>query len=169
MSYFDKAYEHLSKWEGGFVDHPDDPGGLTNHGVSIRWYMSVFPEKEQSEAENDIRNMTPDEAKDLYEQYWWRPEFDLLDDVRVATVIFSTGVNMGMPRAVRIAQQTANNLGFKLQVDGVMGPKTRIALNDLKPDAVLREMRKLLVLRRLDLAKVKHPFIRGWVRRDLDL
>lgn len=162
---FDKALDHVMKWEGGYVDHPDDPGGATNFGISLRFLQGIMPAAD----ENTIRDLREQDAADLYLEHFWLPAYDRLHDARVATILFSTGVNMGVARAVRIAQQTANNLGFKLKVDGVFGPKTLSALDSLTPDAMLTEMRKLLVLRRLDIAKVKHPFIRGWIRRDLDL
>lgn len=162
---FKRAMDHVLKWEGGYVDHPDDPGGATKYGISLRFLEEIWPG-----ADGDtIANLSTEQAEDLYYQYFWLPGYEKICDERIATMLFSSGVNMGIARAIRISQQTANNLGQKLKVDGVLGPKTLAALNMYAPEVFLREMRKLLILRRLDIAKVRHPFIRGWVRRDLDL
>ena len=39
--FFQKAHEFTARWEGGLSDHPSDPGGLTNHGVSLRWVQDL--------------------------------------------------------------------------------------------------------------------------------
>ena len=40
-NFFQKAHEFTARWEGGLTDHPSDPGGLTNHGVSLRWVQDL--------------------------------------------------------------------------------------------------------------------------------
>lgn len=163
---FERAMDHVLKWEGGYVDHPSDPGGATKYGISLRFYQEHVDPSADKEV---IEFLTLEEARDLYYQYFWLPAYEKIGDDDLATMLFSSGVNMGTGRAVRIIQQAANNLGQKLKVDGVMGPKTLAALNMYMPKVVLREYRKLLMLRYLDIAKVRHPFLRGWARRVLDL
>jgi len=40
-NFFQKAHEFTARWEGGLTDYPSDPGGLTNHGVSLRWVQDL--------------------------------------------------------------------------------------------------------------------------------
>lgn len=49
-------------WEGGYVNDPDDPGGETNFGISKRSFPDV-----------DIKNLTKDEAKEIYREHFWNP------------------------------------------------------------------------------------------------
>lgn len=40
---FQLAHAFTARWEGGLSDHPSDPGGITNHGVSLRWVQDLGP------------------------------------------------------------------------------------------------------------------------------
>ena len=44
MADFLKAHAFTARWEGRLVDHPSDPGGITNYGVSLRWLRSLGSE-----------------------------------------------------------------------------------------------------------------------------
>lgn len=52
---FERAHAFTARWEGGLVDHPDDPGGITNHGVSFRWVKDLAEEARRRCRQEDRR------------------------------------------------------------------------------------------------------------------
>jgi lysozyme family protein len=90
--------------EGGFVDHPSDPGGATNWGITERVAR-------QNGFTGDMRNLTKAQAKDIYRrQYIVRPGFLPLVaiDAAVAEEVIDTGVNMGPARPTRFFRRAVN-------------------------------------------------------------
>ena len=85
---FDFAFDFLIGAEGGYVDHPADPGGATKYGISQRAYPN-----------EDIANLTLDRAKELYRRdYWQAIGADTLPP-ELALVAFDAAVNNGVGRA----------------------------------------------------------------------
>lgn len=103
--------------EGGYVNHPNDPGGETNHGITV----SVARANGYS---GDMRDLTKAEAKAIYErQYVISPGFMPLVaiDTAVAEEVIDTGVNMGPPRPTRFFRQAVNEVcNTKLPIIGRM-------------------------------------------------
>jgi lysozyme family protein len=86
---FQAAVEHLLTLEGGLVDHPSDPGGLTNMGISLRAFPSL--------GEAGIRSLTRETAIELYhEHYWTRVPTGLPDGL--TWMVFDASVNHGVAR-----------------------------------------------------------------------
>ena len=93
MDLFTAAVTTLLEVEGGYVDHPSDPGGRTNFGISQRAYPNL-----------DIRNLTRADAIGIYERdYWNRIPESLPDDVR--WFLFDCSVNHGVARALEWAHK----------------------------------------------------------------
>jgi lysozyme family protein len=108
------------RWEGGFVDHPDDPGGATNKGVTQRVYDAW--RQRQGLARRSVAELADAEMEAIYEEgYWTPPGCDLLRR-RLDLVQFDTAVNMGVARAVRFLQSSIG-----CPVDGQFGPVTQVA------------------------------------------
>ena len=99
MSYerhnFKTAMAFVRKWEGGYVNDPDDPGGETKYGISKRAYPN-----------EDIKNLTRERAEYLYKRdYWDIPGFDLDNFPQdKAIVLFNVAVNMGVSKAKAFAE-----------------------------------------------------------------
>ena len=111
--------------EGGFVDDPDDPGGATNHGVTIhtmrRLGIDLTGDGRVDTA--DVRRLTQEQATQIYiEHYFHAPRIGALPDLLHATV-FDMQVNAGS-QAVRILQRLLSDMGFPCTPDGVIGPQT---------------------------------------------
>ena len=86
---FEPAVELILKHEGGYVNHPDDPGGETNFGIAKRSYPNL-----------EIDKLSEDDAKRIYkEDYWDKVRGDQLHPA-VALMVFDTAVNMGISREV---------------------------------------------------------------------
>lgn len=113
MNTFDQAFEALIGHEGGLADHPSDPGGLTKWGISQRAYPAV-----------DIRSLTLDGAKAIYERDYWRAGHCHEMPPQLALLHFDACVNNGVGQAAKFLQQA---LG--VAADGVIGPRTMAALN----------------------------------------
>ena len=158
---FEAVMPFILRWEGGFVDHPADPGGRTNKGVTQRVYTGWLVH--QGLPSQDVKQITEAEVKAIYEaDYWLPPRCDQLPG-RLDLVQFDTAVNMGVRRAVRFLQ---DSLGC--EVDGKFGPATTRAVS-------LCEARSTLVAycdireayyRRLVVTKPDlQVFLKGWLNR----
>lgn len=111
--------------EGGFVNDRDDPGGATNHGVTLgtlqRLGRDVTGDGRIDVA--DVRALRPGDAVDLYvEHYFRRPGLALLP-AALQPGVFDMYVNSG-DQAVRILQRLLADLGERLAADGLVGPAT---------------------------------------------
>jgi len=111
--------------EGGFVNDPDDPGGATNHGVTIhtmrRLGMDLNGDGRVDVA--DVRGLTAEKAAEVYVRHYYRePRIDLLPAPLQASV-FDMQVNAGA-NAVRILQRLMASFGLAIKDDGVIGPVT---------------------------------------------
>lgn len=168
MSNFDKCLDHTLLWEGGKVNDPDDPGGATNCGISLRFLTSTG-DIDKYDFDNDgdltpvdIMNLTHKQVATLYREYFWN---DLYDDLQesLAIKLFDLGVNMGPKQAVKLLQQ---ELGCR-PYDGIYGLLTHRWTQCTQKDAL-----ELLIARAarfyFDLAN-KRPksrkYLYGWLRR----
>ena len=126
MADFYKAIKHIIANEGGFSDHPADPGGTTKYGISLRFLKSegIDINKDYSINQKDIQDLTLNDAQRLYQTYFWNPnKYEFIADQGAATKVFDLAVNMGAKNANKILQRAVNSteLKSKLTVDGVVG------------------------------------------------
>jgi lysozyme family protein len=114
------SLEFVLRWEGGFVNNPNDPGGRTNRGVTQKVYDQW--RARQGAPAQDVKLIGDAEVEAIYESgYWLAARCDLLDDP-LYLVQFDTAVNMGVGRAVRFLQGAV-----ACPVDGDFGPGTEKA------------------------------------------
>ena len=141
MSNFDEAIKVVLIHEGGFVDHPSDPGGATNYGVSLRFLKGLSLEfgdinKDGVINVEDIKNMNICDAQKVYKSQWWdKYKYGMIVDQTIATKIFDFSVNMGARQAHKLLQRAINEaFGMNLTVDGIIGPATRGVINSANDD-----------------------------------
>ncbi len=158
---FEASLPFVLRWEGGFVDHPNDPGGRTNKGVTQKVYDAW--RKRQGLPARDVKRLDDTELHRIYESgYWIPPHCDRLAR-QLDLVHFDTAVNMGPGRAVRFLQKAAG-----CGVDGDFGSQTEKAVQACRPgdliasycatrEAYYRE----LVRRNASLG----VFLKGWLNR----
>jgi lysozyme family protein len=111
--------------EGGFVDDPDDPGGATNHGVTIHTMkrLGIDLTGDGVVDRADVANLSREQAVDIYiEHYFNRPGISQLPEVLQASV-FDMMVNAGS-NAVKVLQRLLTDMGFACMPDGAIGPQT---------------------------------------------
>jgi len=153
---FRQALQAVLLHEGGFVNHPKDPGGMTNLGVTKRvweaWVGHPVGEKE-------MRALTPATVARLYKrQYWDAVKGDELP-TGLDYLMFDFAVNAGAGRAIRTMQKALGTTP-----DGVIGPKTMAAIKAADPKDLIAKfsMERELFYKALPTFAT---FGRGWLRR----
>ncbi|MEI4470229.1 holin-associated N-acetylmuramidase [Frigidibacter sp. MR17.24] len=125
MKTAEQLAEEIVAREGGFVDDRDDPGGATNHGVTIGTMRRLGLDLDGNGRVDtaDVRRLTAEQARDIFLQSYFRaPKIDQLPQVLQGTV-FDMQVNAGS-NAIRILQALLNGMGAVLRVDGALGPQS---------------------------------------------
>lgn len=157
-SSFDEALTRVLVHEGGYVNHPADPGGATNKGVTQRVYDGW--RRRAGKPTRSVKQITGDEVKAIYEfQYWDKIRADEMP-AGVDYVVFDGAVNSGPGQAVKWLQRA---LG--VAADGVVGAVTIEALNEHPDhDALIADVmsRRLAMLKGL---RTWRTFGAGWSKR----
>jgi lysozyme family protein len=158
-----KNFEHclglLLKHEGGFVNHPKDPGGMTNLGITKAVYEAWV---KRPVTEQEMRELKPENVLPIYKaQYWDKIRADELPS-GVDWMCFDWAVNSGVSRVARALQKEVG-----APQDGVIGPKT-IQLASKTPAKLLIE--DLYDQRQAFYESLKtfETFGRGWTRRNVE-
>lgn len=149
------------RWEGGYVDHPKDPGGCTNHGITRatleRWRRAPV-------TCDDVRALTVAEARGIYRAHYWNAlQADALPD-GLDLAVFDFAVNSGRRRAAEFLQR---QLG--VEDDGVIGPVTLAAAHGVTHHTafiVQFQDARMDFLRGLDGWEA---FGAGWANRVVDI
>jgi lysozyme family protein len=170
--------------EGGLVDDPRDPGGVTNRGVSLRYALAQVAADADTRRwfdidhdgvvdRRDIAGLTPDVAANIYFNGWWLTGwYGRLTPASIAWKCFDIAVNTGPKRAALILQKSLQALGADIAVDAVVGPQTIAATGaEAARDqgaALLAEIRDQQAdyYRALAASAPElKPFLRGWLNR----
>ncbi len=154
---FSKCLDMLLHHEGGFVNHPDDPGGMTNLGVTKAVYEKYI---KRNATEAEMRALTKIDVSPIYRSnYWDRGHCDDLPS-GVDWSVFDWGVNSGMGRAAKALQRVVG-----VTADGAIGPMTIKATHNMKPQDVIVKMHSSRQSFYESLTTFK-TFGRGWSRRN---
>ena len=149
---FNRAFDLLITHEGGFSNHPDDPGGATMYGIT-----EVVARAEGYTG--PMRELTLDFAKQVYrKRYWDACRCDQMPDV-LRYPLFDAAVNSGPGQAIKWLQSAVG-----VKVDGAIGPVTQQAVNMAAPQPTRQKMigNRLRFMTNLS----NWPsFSKGWARR----
>ena len=150
---FDECLKMLLHHEGGYVNHPKDPGGETNLGVTKRVY-------EKWGGTKDMKDLTVEDVAPIYKkEYWERCKCDDLES-GVDWAVFDWAVNSGTGRAAKAIQKICG-----AAQDGAIGPKTLALIGTQNTEYVIEEFGKI----RQDFyesLKTFDTFGKGWTRRN---
>lgn len=149
---FDEAFDLLIGHEGGYSDHPSDPGGRTMWGVTERVARSHG-------FTGDMRTLTRDEAKRIYRADYWEPTRAQELPQQVRFDVFDGAVNSGVKQSIKWLQRAVG-----VTDDGIIGPKTLAAVRATAPDRVAKRYNGHRLRFMKDL-KNWPSFSRGWADR----
>ena len=160
----------IFKWEGGFVNDPDDLGGATNMGVTISTWKQVGYDKDgDGDIDvDDLHLLTREDVVNrvLKPHYWDRWKADDIKSQSVANILVDWVWASGA-HGIKIPQRL---LG--VTVDGIVGPKTIAAVNARNP----RELFDMIKIARFDFIEdicrkrpANNKFKRGWMNRINDI
>jgi lysozyme family protein len=155
--------------EGGYANHPDDPGGVTMRGVTKKTWARWTGRKVKEVSDEEMRSLSIDQIMPLYHAWYWSPvRADELPG-GLDFVVFDISVNSGPGRAVRMLQKAVNELGrIHIQVDGMMGPKTLSAASKINVFDLINEVGNTRLWFYFDLSTFR-TFGKGWMRRLLSV
>ena len=157
---FEECLKHVLAHEGGFVDHPADPGGATNLGCT----KAVWQEWcDRPVTVDEIKALTPDDVAPLYRKKYWDAVAADAMPAGVAYCVFDAAINSGPGRAARFLQAVVG-----ATQDGAIGPRTLAAVNAMDQQDLINSYcdKRLAFLQEL---KTFETFGRGWARRVLDV
>ncbi len=111
-----KVIEDILRREGGYVDHPQDRGGPTNQGITLKT-LRLYLGPNATLA--DLQALTREDAIKIYEKLYVFP-FQWIEDERLFELLVDTGVNHGVPTAIRCLQRAIG-----VEPDGIIGAITK--------------------------------------------
>jgi len=156
-------YRIVMEYEGGYVNHPNDPGGETYKGISRRahpnWKGWQLIDQKKPVPEQLVQEF-------YYNNYWVRLRSDEMP-YPVGEYLFDFGVNAGITRAVMIVQKVLN-----IKVDGVLGPVTIGSIQKQDPQKLMYELLKERVGYYTTITMQNsrfQVFFLGWIRRTIEV
>jgi lysozyme family protein len=171
------AVARVLRHEGGYVNDPNDPGGVTNFGISLRWASTLHPEmKDFTELDVDgdgiiepeeIKNMSKDDAIALYYDYWWSApsnNYGSINDPMLAGKVFDIAVNVGNLRANKRLQTVASII----PIDGIIGPHSLNVINTANPQILINKFIDSMIAYYESIPN-NSRYIKGWIARVTDL
>lgn len=145
--------------EGGYVWHPEDPGGETNLGVTRAVYEQWVGRQVM---DGEMKTLTPDDVAPIYKKnYWDKVRGDDLP-AGLDWAAFDWAVNSGAGRPAKAIQRCVG-----ATQDGAIGPKTLAAIANKEPDKIIEYVHDI---RQKFYEKLKtfKTFGRGWTRRNAE-
>ena len=157
LDNFVTSFETVLKHEGGYVDHPKDPGGRTNMGITQAVYEKYL---NRTVTEEEMKNIKIGDVRIIYkENYWDKIKGDDLPS-GVDFCVFDWAVNSGVSRATKALQKI---IGAK--ADGVIGPNTLKAVESADSEVIIQQLTEA----REDFYKrlsTFDTFGKGWLSRN---
>ena len=153
---FRDCLELVLKSEGGYIDHPKDPGGRTNLGVTQRVWEEWIG---HPATEKDMRELTPAIVAPMYEMRYWRTSYCEKLPRGLDLLVFSMAVNAGAGRSVKLLQDAIGVLP-----DGVIGPNTMAKINEANVETLIDKFSEARTAYYKGL-KLFPVFGRGWLSR----
>ena len=156
ISNFETALAHVLLSEGGYVNNPNDPGGMTNLGCT-KSVWEEFVGHPVSEA--DMRELTPADVAPLYKRKYWDKVAG--DDLPAGLdyCVFDAAINSGPGRAAKWLQEVAG-----VNADGSIGPATLKAIDAFSPLEIIAQYNDKR-LQFLESLPTFATFGKGWSNR----
>jgi lysozyme family protein len=146
MDNYKACFEKTMEIEGGFVDDPDDAGGTTKFGVSLRFLKKLIETDQNGYAygdidhdgdidDKDIEALTIEDVERIMRQYFWNllPMDQFETQPRVQWKLFDLAIHASPYESKRVFQRAV-----KVYPDGIIGEKTLAAAKAITEDSLLR-------------------------------
>jgi lysozyme family protein len=135
MTPRDAVARTLLQFEGGDSDHPNDRGGFTRYGLTLREYLRLYPNKTVA----DFSALSRDEVIDIVTEEWaLRPGYWRIADLWVMWAVIDFAINSGPRTATKALQRAAGLTGDA--VDGLFGRETEMAVANCDPARLFRRV-----------------------------
>lgn len=164
MTRFEHCLSHVLRHEGGYADHPADPGSATNMGITRRTlaeWRGVSPWSDLPKSA--VMALSRVEAAEIYQaRYWSKCAADLLP-TGLDFALFDFAVNSGPTRAVKYLQ-----IQIGVEADGIVGPRTLSAVEKCRRGRGAKQLIETLCDNRLNFLRGLNTFStfgRGWTTR----
>ena len=142
------------KSEGGYVNNPHDPGGETNHGVTIGSWSNWLRRPIKP---GEMAKLTLEDVKPFYKEIYWKQCQNLPTGLDYA--VFDACINMGSGRAIKLLQESLGCVA-----DGVIGPNVLQAIHNSNIDHLLDKFNEEKESFYKSLSNFA-IFGRGWINR----
>ena len=161
MADYKKLKPIVLKWEGAFVNHPADPQGATNSGITIATFRSVYGKNKTIQ---DLKNMTNEQWEYIFKtRFWDRWKADNIDNQAIANLLVDWLWGSGV-YGIKYPQRVLGVVD-----DGIVGAKTLAAINNHPNQKELfqklwnrRKKHFDDIVRQRPQSKV---FYKGWINR----
>ena len=154
--------------EGGYVNHPQDPGGATNKGITQRVYNAY--RRRNGQPPRSVKEISNLEVSDIYRKEYWDASGANIAPAGIDYALFDYSVNSGVNRAVKDLQRTLNETRPKdkqLGIDGEYGSMTHAAVCEAADADEINFIERYCDRRMKFFKSLKtfKTFGRGWTRR----
>jgi len=157
---FQRALALVLKHEGGFADHPSDPGGATNKGITLETFQQYV---KHNGTVADLKRITDAQVATVYKLHYWNKVKG--DDLPAGVdyAVFDFAVNSGPKRAAEYLQSL-----LLVKVDGIIGPQTIAAAKRADAGQLINALcdKRMTFLKGLP---TWGDFGKGWTRRVSDV
>ena len=170
MACFEEAVAFVLDNEGGYSDNPNDSGGATNHGISLRFLKTLPVESLKKYGffgdliVDDVKGLSQERAVAIYRgEFWDSAPFEGIKNQHRANYIFDCCVNHGLGTGIKMVQRACwvIHSDFPLKDDGIMGEKTLFAINNVSLLMISLMATRAEFMRGLG----KGEFLNGWLKR----
>jgi len=153
----------ILKHEGGYVNHPGDPGGPTNKGITLATFRRFIKPRGTI---SDLKALTVDQATVIYKRQYWDAVLADMLPAGVDYAVADFAVNSGPSRAAKYLQRVVG-----AAQDGKIGPMTLAAVGRMPPSDIINSLcdRRLAFMKRIRRGKLWRTFGKGWSRRVSDV
>jgi lysozyme family protein len=153
------------KWEGGYTNHPLDPGGATNYGIIQVRYDQY--RRDNGLSKHPVKNITLAEYTEIYDKYYWDPVRAQYVEGTLGLTLFDTAVNLGVGGCISRLQAS-----LKVPVTGSWTQAISDKIHSSDQYEVALNICRLRIAKRYDRVKKKPSqvvFLKGWLNRDNSL
>lgn len=158
---YTRCKKFIKRWEGGFVNHPKDPGGATNSGITISTFRQYFG---SDKTVQDLKDMTEDQWDTIFWRgYYSKMRANEIKNPSIALLCVDMCWGSGPITAIRKIQRCLGTTP-----DGIVGPKTLGLLNAKEEEEVFNRLWKMREEWFKDIVRSRPSsavFLKGWLNR----